>query len=82
MKLLKFEASWCQPCKSLSAIMEGLELPVPVERVDIDQNMQRAREYNIRSVPTLVLVDDQGGEIKRGQNFKTGESIKEFFTVV
>lgn len=81
MKLLKFEASWCQPCKTLSAIMEGLELPVPVERIDIDQNMQRAREYNIRSVPTLVLVDEQGTEIKRGQNFRTGESIQEFFTV-
>ena len=42
MKLLKFHATWCQPCKMLSKVMEGVDLGVPVENIDIDEKIGRA----------------------------------------
>ena len=55
-KILKFQASWCNPCQSLSNKMRGVDLGLPVEEVDIDHNVDFAASYAIRSVPTLVMV--------------------------
>jgi thioredoxin 1 len=67
MKALKFSASWCGPCKALSKVIEnaGDKIPVVIEEVDIDTTGSRSAEYNIRSVPTMVLLDDSGNELKR-----------------
>ena len=36
-----------------------------IEDVDIDQNVFMSTQFNVRSVPTMILVDDQEKEIKR-----------------
>jgi thioredoxin-like negative regulator of GroEL len=41
------------------------KITVPVEEVDIDSNVFMSTQFNIRSVPTMVLVDDKEKEIKR-----------------
>ena len=64
MKLIKFYAEWCQPCKMLSRIMEDIDLGVPIENIDIDKNMDIAMQYGVRGVPMLVLVDEQGNTLK------------------
>ncbi len=64
MKLLKFHATWCQPCKMLSKVMEGVDLGVEVENVDIDENMELAKKYSVRGVPMLALVEDDGTVIR------------------
>jgi thioredoxin-like negative regulator of GroEL len=48
-------------------IIKGAEdkLTVPVEEVNIDDNVFMSVEYNVKSIPTLVLLDDSGKEIKR-----------------
>lgn len=66
LKLIKFGASWCMPCKSLSRVMEGMDIsPVEVfEEVDIDKNVELTKEYAIKTVPTLILLRD-GTEVSR-----------------
>ena len=65
MKVLKFYATWCGPCKAMTMLMKNMEnLPV-IEEVDIDQNREMSVQYGIRSVPTLVMLDDDGSEVKR-----------------
>lgn len=64
MKLLKFHATWCQPCKMLSKVMEDVDLGVPVENVDIDENMELAKKYGVRGVPMLALVEDDGTVVR------------------
>ena len=67
MKVLKFQAAWCGPCKGLSMVIKGAgdKITMPIEEVDIDNNVFMSTQFNIRSVPTLVMVDDQEKEIKR-----------------
>jgi len=76
-ELLKFQAVWCGPCKSLSNIMEGTDFGIPVRVIDIDEDMDTPKLYGIRGVPTLVLVED-GKELKRSSGVKTLESLKEW----
>jgi thioredoxin 1 len=67
MKLLKFYATWCAPCKGLSQVIETAKdkINIPIEEIDVDQNMDMARKYNIRGVPVMILTDDSGREIRR-----------------
>jgi thioredoxin 1 len=67
MKLLKFYAEWCGPCKVQSKIIKdaGDKVTVKIEDVDIDSNVSMTVDFNIRSVPTMVLVDSEEKEIKR-----------------
>jgi thioredoxin 1 len=63
-KVIRFTASWCAPCKALASILEEVKTDLPIEVVDIDENKELAIQYRVRSVPTLVLVDENK-ELKR-----------------
>lgn len=80
MKLLKFYADWCGPCKSLSQVIKnaGDKITIPVENVNIDENIFMAQDFQIRSVPTMVLVDDSEKEIRRQIGLVNEEKLLEF----
>jgi thioredoxin 1 len=67
MKVLKFFAPWCGPCKAQTEIIKqaGDKITMKFEEVNIDDNVFMATNFQIRSVPTMVLVDDNEKEIKR-----------------
>jgi thioredoxin 1 len=60
--LVDFYADWCGPCKVLSPIIEQTKSDLgegaTVLKVNIDNNVDVARKYQIRSIPTLVLFKD------------------------
>ena len=69
MKLLFFSATWCSGCKAIKPIIEK-EAPLKgydLKYVDMDsdEGAIMAEDFNIRSLPTLILVDEQGNEVKR-----------------
>jgi thioredoxin 1 len=80
MKVLKFEASWCQPCKMMSKVIAEAKdkITVQIDPVDIDDNQELAKQYNIRGVPTLVVVDDSGAEVKRKVGALSEKDLIEF----
>ena len=78
MKLIKFYAEWCQPCKMLSRIMEDIDLGVPIENIDIDKNMDIAMQYGVRGVPMLVLVDEQGNTLKTKSGLLNEQQLFDF----
>lgn len=83
MKLLKFHATWCQPCKMLSRVIEdaGEKITMPIEEIDIDQNQELAIQYGIRGVPTLVIVNEEGKEVSRKSGMLMENQLLEFLNV-
>ena len=79
MKILKFSAGWCGPCKMLSMTIAGIkdEMPYPVEEVDIDVNTELAQKFGIRGVPSMVLVDGVT-EVRRKVGAMTTAELKTF----
>ncbi|NIB98401.1 thioredoxin [Halobacterium sp. R2-5] len=59
-----FYADWCGPCKTQDPILEELEEDygdsVTFEKIDVDENEDVANEYQVRSIPTVVVEDDDG----------------------
>lgn len=79
MKVLKFSASWCGPCKMLSTVIGDMgDLPMQLEEVDIDQNMELAKQYGIRGVPTMIVVDDKGAEQRRASGVMNEAAVLKF----
>lgn len=63
--LVDFFATWCQPCKMMHPILEqlkeGLGDSIRIIKIDVDKQGATAAQYNIQSVPTLML-------FRRGQS--------------
>ena len=66
--LLDFWATWCGPCKSLGPILEKLAGDYGgsfvLAKVDVDREQALAGHFQIRSVPTVMLVQD--GQVTGG----------------
>jgi thioredoxin 1 len=77
-KVIRFTASWCQPCKALASIIEGIDTPVPIEVIDIDDNEALAMKYGIRGVPTLVKLDENGQVLNKMVGVKAKNLVEEF----
>lgn len=76
MKLLKLQASWCNPCKVLSNTLKNCNLGIEVQEIDIDDNPEITSKYKVRGVPTMIIVDDEGNTVSTLVGVKTKEEIE------
>ena len=77
-KVIRFTASWCEPCKMLAKTLEDVQTNLPIEIVDIDKDSNTAIEFGIRGVPTMVMVED-GAILKRSVGMKSLKELQEWF---
>lgn len=65
--LVDFNAEWCGPCKMLRPTLEKLSEEnknIKVVSVNVDNNPDLARKFNVFSIPCLVVLKD-GKELER-----------------
>ena len=77
--LVDFWATWCGPCKMIAPIIEELKGEyagvVEFEKVDVDENLAIAEQYEVQSIPTLIFMKPDGSYEKR-EGFMDKEAIK------
>ena len=70
LTVVDFYATWCGPCRKLSPILEEVETElndrVNFAKIDTDDNIDAAKEYQVSGLPTLLV-------------FKNGEVVYSYF---
>jgi len=65
IKVIDFWASWCKPCMSFAPkfkeIEEKYKNQVEFESINVDTNVDILKEYNVRNIPTVLIVES--GEV-------------------
>ena len=65
--LVDFYADWCGPCKMISPVIEAIakeNTDVKFVKINVDEAQELAMNYNIMSIPTLLVIKD-GKEVNR-----------------
>lgn len=80
MKLVKYQSAWCQSCKTQTSLLNTIDLgDIALEQVDIDNlDMQALSKVGIKGIPSLILYDNQGNEIKRKSGALTKKQLEVF----
>jgi len=80
--LLEFHAAWCSPCKAMAPVVERIVNEVgdvKLVNVDVDDETELSTQYNIRSIPSFVLLKD-GKVINRLVGAVSAEKFKNFLS--
>jgi thioredoxin 1 len=70
MTIIKFQQPNCVPCKSVSDFLDG---KVEYKTIDAFENPDICMSFGIMSVPVVILLNDEGKEIKRSNGYKPTE---------
>ena len=78
--LVDFWATWCPPCRMMAPVLESAEQQlgdkINFVKVDVDEQQQLAAEFDILSIPTLVVFKD-GKPVKRMSGYRPLDAFVE-----
>lgn len=80
--LVDFYADWCGPCNAMAPVIEELAKELDgkakVGKINVDENSDIAVEYNVMSIPTLIIFKN-GKEEKRLVGLRDKEELLNLF---
>ena len=74
-----FWAVWCGPCQMMAPILHELETEMPdvqIGKVNVDEQMDLARQFRVVSIPTLIIFKN-GQEVQRMVGVTSKEELKD-----
>lgn len=77
--LVDFWAVWCGPCQMMAPILHELEAEMPdvqIGKVNVDEQMDLARQFRVVSIPTLIILKN-GQEVQRMVGVTSKEELKD-----
>ena len=77
--LVDFWAVWCGPCQMMAPILHELEAEMPdvqIGKVNVDEQMDLARQFRVVSIPTLIIFKN-GQEVQRMVGVTSKEKLKD-----
>ena len=77
--LVYFWAVWCGPCQMMAPILHELETEMPdvqIGKVNVDEQMDLARQFRVVSIPTLIIFKN-GQEVQRMVGVTSKEELKD-----
>lgn len=78
--LVDFWATWCPPCRMMAPVLESAKQQlgdkINFVKVDVDEQQQLAAEFDIMSIPTLVVFKD-GKPVKRMSGYRPLDTFVE-----
>ena len=77
-QILYFSSTWCGPCRTFKPIIESLQSEISITFYNVDSSPQEAAQYNVRSVPTVIVVQN-GVEIGRLVGARPKEEVRALY---
>ena len=77
--LADFWAVWCGPCQMMAPVLHELETEMPdvqIGKVNVDEQMDLARQFRVVSIPTLIIFKN-GQEVQRMVGVTSKEELKD-----
>lgn len=60
--LVDFWAEWCGPCKMIAPVLDQIAAEhhqtLRIGKINVDENLELARRFEVLSIPTLILFKD------------------------
>ena len=80
MEILKFSSKTCIPCRHLEKMLkENLPAEARLESLDAIDDRDAFYSYNVKSVPTLIFLDQLGEEVGRHVGMLKPEEFKKLY---
>jgi thioredoxin-like negative regulator of GroEL len=57
-QILYFSSTWCGPCRTFKPVIESLQSEISITFIDVDASPQTATTWNVRSVPTVLVIEN------------------------